>query len=120
MSTDHDTAVVAAFFMAGMDLSEDLLRSWGKGLYELIFELTQYSKYCWDLALAGSEAACEFPGVYEYDVCSPFGNWFGGYILENKEAPSSDKAHNEVLRLAKDYFSGIDNSVIAALEGVPR
>lgn len=131
MSTFHDTAAVAAFFMKGLveDITgsrySNLLKAWGHGSDTLVRELTQYSQYCWDLSEAAWNALTEgFPGVYDYEVCVGFGTWFGDHLAEYKKAPSSDEAHNKILELAKEFFSQSSDSereaVMAALDGVQR
>lgn len=42
MITPHDTAVVGGFFIDGMTLSDELLKKWNQGCYELVYEVTRY------------------------------------------------------------------------------
>ena len=115
MITPHDTAVVGGFFIDGMTLSDELLKKWNQGCYELVYEVTRYAEYCWQLAEAGGEATGgEFPGIYDYDVSTEFGKWFGGYIVGYGHSPSPETCRIKLINLAHDFFvkAGTDQGVL--------
>lgn len=107
MITPHDTAIVGAFFMEGMRDAGDyteLLERWESGCYELVYEVTRYAKYCWELAEAGGAATGEFYGCYDYDVSSSFGEWFAKTIIETGKSPTPYQCRVWLLNAAEAFF----------------
>ena len=126
MITPRDTTIVSAFFMEGMRDAGDyieLLEHWGRGCYELVYEVTRYAKYCWELAEAGGAVTGEFPGVYDYEVSSPFGKWFAGTIFETGEPPTCSQCRIWLLNATEAFFvrgetEGMREELRKALLGV--
>ena len=122
MITPHDTAVVGGFFIEGLFVVRGetsrqgfVLDIWNQGCYELVYEVTRYAEYCYELAEAGGKATGgEFPGVYDYEVSSEFGEWFGGYIVGHDQLPSSETCRIKLLNLAREFFvkAGTDQGVL--------
>lgn len=104
-----ENAAVSAFFLAeglhnvGYDA---VLAAWGNGCVELACELTRWAE---QLGLAYSEAVAtdrEFPGVFDYEVSSPFGRWFGEQICLSHEHPTDEACHGKINQLVKEFFEG--------------
>lgn len=86
--------ITAAFFMEGLhDVKpapyvkpdyDTLIATWNKGCLELIDTLIAYVPFTLKLCEAGA-MACDgnYPGVFDYEVSSSFGRWFGEHILEH-------------------------------------
>jgi hypothetical protein len=105
MITPHDSAVVGAFFIDGLEIDGKLLAAWDKNYYELVYEITRYAEYCWKLGEAGGEVTGgDFPGVYAYEVSSAFGGWFHNRVLATGEAPAQSECVSKLLKLASDFF----------------
>jgi hypothetical protein len=107
----RDQLITAAFFMEGLhDARHDhnvkpnydvLIETWGKGCIDLVDALVSYVPLTASLCEAAA-TACDgcYPGVFDYEVSSCFGKWFGEQILETGDEPSRENAqtwlHNEV------------------------
>lgn len=105
MITPHSSAIVAAFFMDGL-LQHDqpkLLDAWGNGFYELVYEVTRYAQYCLELADEGGKV-CDFPGVYDYEVSTTFGKWFGDIVLTGR-VPTPNQCRITLLNEADSFFT---------------
>jgi hypothetical protein len=86
--------ITAAFFIEGLhdarpepDVKPNydaLITTWNKGCIELVDALVGYVPFTLKLSEAGA-TACEgnYPGVFDYEVSSSFGRWFGEHILEH-------------------------------------
>jgi hypothetical protein len=86
--------ITAGFFMEGLhDARADdtvqasydvLLETWGKGCIELVDALVSYVPFTNQLCEAAAIASDgNYPGVFNYEVSSYFGTWFGEYIIEH-------------------------------------
>lgn len=100
-----DTNIYSAFFMEGLrDLNyDDVLASWDNGAVELVSELCSYATsldHMVNAAIAARDDSVSFPGVLDYEVCAPFGQWFGKKVLEN---PRGDTPSNvECIQFLQD------------------
>ena len=108
--------LTAAFFMEGLhDARTDhnvkpnydvLIETWGKGCIELVDSLVSYvpftTQLCEDAAIA-----CDgmYPGVFDYEVSSSFGKWFGEYILVTGDEPSIENARTWLMILIGEFFT---------------
>lgn len=108
--SDKDPIMYAAFMMEGLcDLADPTLYSnivdaWGKGCYELVDCMTDYIPFLVQLVNAKLGDIEEFPGILEYDVCNPFGVWFGEEVLRTGDAPIELEAHGKLSQLVNDFF----------------
>lgn len=109
--------ITAAFFMEGLyDIRtqpgnqpayNNLLNIWDKGCIELVDALTAYVPFTLKLKEAGS-LACDgnHPGVFDYEVSSCFGKWFGEYILSHKgDEPQQLEACAWLVKDVGDFFA---------------
>ena len=92
MMLPDNAAITASFMVVGMtDNDEALYRRlsehWGKGCFELHYELCQYatlSEQIIDVITRG-DGGYDFPGVYDYEVSEDFGLWFAEEILKDED-----------------------------------
>ena len=102
-----NTAIISAFFMEGLhDAGYDLaIERWGNGAFELVQELVGYAAFAEHLVSAISVAGkFDFPGVYDYEVSSLFGKWFGLHIIEHGQAPHQTEAEGWLVQATRDFF----------------
>lgn len=107
MISAKDECVTAAFLMEGLhDAGYDkCIEAWDKGCIELVSELAAYAPEIVRLCNAFAEIiGYEFPGVFDYEVSSSFGAWFGKQIIATGLAPSKESAHSELQKLMLSFF----------------
>jgi hypothetical protein len=107
----------AGFFVDGLmsvqPTTAAMLQSWDKGYFELVAALVAYAPLTTSIGLAAAKAADNnYPGVFDYEVSTPFGRWFGSYVLLHGDEPPKDVAHdwlvNEIaafFHISKDTFA---------------
>lgn len=109
MLTSHDAATYGAFMMEGLrDLDYDaVLEKWGQGCLEMVMEMTGHVPYLMSLVEDAMQHGCEFPGVLDYEVCAPFGKWFGECVLADAEgmAPNSEDCKRALRDLVYRFFN---------------
>lgn len=108
--------ITAAFFIEGLhDARPDhnvkpnydvLVETWGKGCIELVDSLVSYVPLTIKLCEAAA-VACDgnYPGVFDYEVSSPFGKWFGEHILEQGDEPSPENARTWLVFHITAFFT---------------
>jgi hypothetical protein len=108
--------ITAGFFMEGLhDARPDhnvkpnydvLIETWGQGCIELVDTLVSYVPLTTSLQEAAN-IACEgnYSGVFDYEVSSGFGKWFGEYILEHGVEPSKINAHTWLIIHIGAFFA---------------
>lgn len=108
--------ITAAFLMEGLhDARPDhnvkpnydvLIETWGKGCIELVDALVSHVPLTITLCEAAA-IACDgnYPGVFDYEVSSSFGKWFGEYILEHGDEPSPDNARTWLVSHIAAFFT---------------
>lgn len=108
--------ITAAFFIEGLHDARPapavptnydvLIETWGQGCIELMDELVSYVPLTIQLGNAAASACDEqYPGVFDYEVSSPFGKWFGEYILEHGYAPSQAEADSWLAKEVAVFFT---------------
>jgi hypothetical protein len=98
----------AAFMMEGLhDVGYDAaINAWELGCLELVTEMVQYAPIADKLHDMGYyENGFSCPGVFDYEVSSEFGRWFGAYVIANKTTPSRGSGEAELVRLSERFFS---------------
>jgi hypothetical protein len=77
----EDTAVTAAFVMEGMHDADydEVVKHWDGGAIELVQAVMAYVPVLLALRDAADEAIGDegWPGVFDYEVSNPMGNWLG-------------------------------------------
>ena len=108
--------ITSAFFMEGLHDARSIhkvksgydaiIETWGKGCIELVDALVSYvpitNQLCEVAALA-----CDgnYPGVFDYEVSSCFGAWFGQYILEHGDEPPKIEAYAWLVKEVGIFFT---------------
>jgi len=103
--------LTAAFFVEGLHEVKPggydaVITAWGKGCIELVDALVSYVPLATQLCNYGAIASDgQFPGVFDYEVSSPFGKWFGEYILKHGgKAPSQKEAEAWLVKEVNSFF----------------
>ncbi len=107
--------ITAGFFVVGLHevrtVQEDgsayalLIKTWGQGYLELIDSLLAYVPYTLEIADAAARVCDKnYPGVFDYEVSSAFGKWFGQYVLEHGEEPSTKSAQDWLMNETITFF----------------
>ena len=112
----RDRLITAAFFMEGLHDARPasnvkqnydvLIETWGQGCIELVDALVSYVPFTSHLCEAAA-IACDgnYPGVFDYEVSSSFGKWFGEHILETGEEPSKVNAQTWLISEVGAFFT---------------
>ncbi len=103
-------AVYAAFFMEGLSDCDikDAIEASGLGCIELVSEVTKFAPYLSrlvDVILTSQEDTVEYPGVLEYEVCNPFGIWFGSLVSELDAIPAERNCKDWLANAAIRFFA---------------
>lgn len=112
----HQMLITAAFFMEGLHDARPapavpanydvLIETWGQGCIELVDALVSYVPLTIRLCNAAASANDElYPGVFDYEVSSPFGRWFGEFILQHGNAPSQAEADSWLAKEVATFFT---------------
>lgn len=89
----------------------DMYQVWEQGGVELHNELTQYAVLAEEFTdYVTEQCNTDFPGVFDYEVSEPFGNWFTERLFENCAAPSKSVATNKLIRMIAEFFTQCDNA----------
>ncbi len=108
--------ITAGFFIEGLqDAStgenvrpnyDVLIETWGKGCIELVDALVSYVPLATKLCEAAA-LACDgnYPGVFDYEVSSRFGKWFGEHILQHGHEPSEIRASAWLIGHIGEFFT---------------
>jgi hypothetical protein len=105
-----DPIMYAAFMMEGLlDLNDRaaysrMLSKWDGGCYELIDMMTDYIPFIERLVAAALADGAQYGGILEYEVCNPFGQWFGSEVERTGDVPIEIEAHAKLSELVTEYF----------------
>lgn len=103
--------LTAAFFMEGLHEAKPggydaLIPAWNKGCIEMVYSLVSYVPLAIQLCDAAAIASNGvFPGVFDYEVSSPFGKWFGEYILKHGDEPPHAVAQAWLVKEVAAFFT---------------
>lgn len=104
--------LTAAFFMEGLHEAKPggydvIIPAWGKGCIEMIDALISHVPFAIQLCEAAAKASDGmYPGVFDYEVSSPFGKWFGQYILEHGgDEPTHAEAQSWLVKEVTAFFT---------------
>lgn len=109
-----NVATTAMFLMEGMKDAEDRNKAQGSsrssylenhGYIETVSELAAYAEFSERLVLALPEQDYGWPGVYDYEVSSEFGDWWFTHVLENGEPPTTAEGQAEFKRRFDEFFA---------------
>jgi len=115
MVLPKNTAMIGAFMMEGMrDLErsegityENIYEAWGNGVAEMVGYMTSFAEYIELGAAARYDPEIGFPGVFDYEVSAPFGEWFGKRIYNNatEGIPTGDECRAKCDELLDQFFN---------------
>lgn len=83
---------------------------YGMGQLELVTAAVRYAPYINVLLETGYDVMKEYPGVGEYEVTEPFGEWFGTMVLTLPagEVPSEKACCDKLRDMVFDFFTRSD------------
>lgn len=83
-----------------------ILDSWGCGCLELVMAVCDYLPVLWQLiAEVWAHETLDFPGVFEYEVISSFGEWLGDWLLAHDgRLPEPAVAEGKIRELIAAFF----------------
>lgn len=83
-----------------------VLDAWGQGCIELVIATTLHLPELWEQISHKWEAEdTDFPGVFEYEVVSPLGEYFADYLLSHQgKLPTKEAVATEIARLIDAFF----------------
>ena len=109
--------ITAGFFMEGLHDArpekrlapsyDQLIEIWDKGCIELVDAVVSYVPFTIKLCETAA-TACDgnYPGVFDYEVSSAFGKWFGEYIFAHGgDEPPKIEAHAWLVKEIGDFFT---------------
>lgn len=103
----RNACTTAIFMWDGVEIVRNkhpnLFDVWGKGCVELGLELSKYALFSEEELTRRNPD--EFPGVYDYEVSNPFGQWFANQIIERNGATiGEDEAKEALLHIMDGFF----------------
>ena len=108
MINSEDTNIYAAFMMEGLHNVgyDEAIKAWDNGCLELVQIMCEYAKHADTLVEAAikAHADLDFAGVFDYEVCTPFGEWFGKYVIEHEGVPETKEGLMMLTKLATEFF----------------
>lgn len=119
-SINRDSIITSAFMMEGLtEIGYDNVRKafqdYG-GAYELLSEMTDYVGFVCEMYDKGIKLADGLQGVFDYEVSSPFGAWFGRQIIANNGVVPSEKDARDFIVSATAEFFEIDKNKLLFVE----
>jgi len=113
MICTNDQVVFGAYFMEGLHEVgyAALIERWshgGSGNVEMIQAVCAYIEPLARLTNAAAAIDADtngFPGVLEYEVAGPFGNWWANKILQTGTAPKHEEALAWLRKEVIEFFS---------------
>lgn len=83
-----------------------ILDSWANGCIELVMATCQHLPEVWlQISRKWESEDTDFPGVFEYEVISPLGEWLGDYLLRHDgRLPDSETVRHKIQSLITDFF----------------
>jgi hypothetical protein len=118
--------VSACHIQIGVDdrdaLSEGTLSDrWGQGGLELVMEYAPYGTLLDNICQAAATVLEEgFPGVFDYEVSEPFGDYFAHYVITNRVTPTRGECLRRIRILSEEFFEQApqpDHAMIRAAIG---
>lgn len=115
-----EASTTAAFMMKGLHSAgydQCITEALGMGRIETVQEMVVYVPMIMEVLDAAECGEFEFPGVFDYEVSSPFGRWFGKQLIERGEVPSRKEAVDRLSKKMSAFFnqSGNDSGVALAI-----
>lgn len=83
-----------------------ILDAWREGCIELVIAATVHLPGVWEqISSTWNETDADFPGVFEYEVISPLGEWMGDYLLTHDgHLPDTDAVRQKTGELIRAFL----------------
>jgi hypothetical protein len=106
-------AVWGAFLYEGLlahtpdhQRTRSILDAWREGCIELIIAACVHLPEVWEqISLTWNDTDADFPGVFEYEIISPLGEWMGDYLLSHDgNLPDSETVRQKIGELIHSFL----------------
>jgi hypothetical protein len=106
-------AVWGAFLYEGLlahspdhQRTRSILDAWREGCIELVISACAHLPEVWEqISSTWNETDVDFPGVFEYEVISPFGEWLGDYLLAHDgHLPDTESVRQKLQELIRGFL----------------
>ena len=83
-----------------------ILDHWNEGCIELVIAVCAYLPEVWEqISTTWNNSDEDLPGVFEYEVVSPLGEWLGEYLLSHDgHLPDPDAVRAQIHDLIQAFF----------------
>lgn len=83
-----------------------ILDAWHEGCIELVIAANTHLPEVWEqISSTWNETDADFPGVFEYEVISPLGEWMGDYLLAHDgHLPDTDTVRQKIGELIRAFL----------------
>ena len=83
-----------------------ILDAWQEGCIELVIAAWSHLPEVWEqISTTWNETDADFPGVFEYEVISPFGEWLGDYVLAHDgQMPTIETVRQHLQELIRAFL----------------
>lgn len=83
-----------------------ILDTWHEGCIELVIAVCAFLPDVWEqISATWNETETDLPGVFEYEVISPFGEWLGDYLLTHEgQLPAPDTVRQKLRELIQAFL----------------
>jgi hypothetical protein len=108
-------AVHGAFIMEGVfhaNFADTVDAAWGKGWLELVTAIAEYVPVIGAVIDAADSVSAAYPGVFEYEVCTPFGRWLAARVTETGDLPPPDEVIGYIKGASQKFFGTTDSPAI--------
>jgi hypothetical protein len=102
----RQTAITAAFVTMGLHKADlrKVFTAYGHGMIELVDAVMEWVPHIEALRAAGETVRNEYPGVFEYEVSEPFGEWIGESIGDDGDLPNRGHTMEILIDLVESFF----------------
>jgi hypothetical protein len=102
----RQTAITAAFVMHGLHKADldKVFKAYGGGMIELVDAAMQWVPHIDALRAAAETVIDDYPGVFEYEVSEPFGDWLGDSIIDGDGLPEDGHTMTILIDLVESFF----------------
>jgi hypothetical protein len=102
----RQTAITAAFVTLGLHKADlgKVFKAYPHGMIELVDAVMEWVPHIEALRTAAEAVRDEYPGVFEYEVSEPFGEWIGGSIIDDGDLPHRAHTMEILIDLVESFF----------------
>lgn len=110
--TPETAAIWGAFLYEGLMMAEyklgeekTLIDYYAYGYIEMISELTEYLQKVWEMAITEPRFFSDSPGMFEYEVISPLGEYLGEQLVKLEgQLPKNEEIEAALKHLVLSFF----------------